>query len=692
MDLYNIKAIVDFAQVLKADKAVQHLGESAKKADKETGKLDDTLSGFGALGGPVGEVAGQLENMKKRAADAVASVRNLATGIGSIAGTTLIAGTALTALAGSAGILAAIRFTATLDEITKLGEQFGYSASQVALLDAKLQGRGGIAGYEKDIEKVTKALGRADEEGNKAYTALERLGINAGKANDPLKVLGDLTEKYGDKVKSGNISIEEQAALQLALGSAWKETIFRQKEAADAMAMYNDMQSRGIGISKDGEAATAAYNDAMDGASYILQVVGSQLVAEVVPAFTGLINALVDSYKNGGLVKIAFEGIKLAANLVMVPIRALFNIFIQLDAAIQSVGKSIGALFAAIATRSLDPFKSLKEDLAAIWSTANSRTVGMWGSDSGGIVDAPSRSDRAARGPIKPPKEKKEKEFSSGTFRPDKDALDWEEQYNLYLMQQRLELEKLLAVYVRMGDPLVEYQRQQKEIENLMVQFPEKAEVLYEAWLKIQGQIDETVQGTKKAKDEFDIMARVADTAFKGLEDSLVSLATTGKLNFNTLVQAMLADIARLIIQLKIIKPLMDSMKGGGWGSAIASLFSKDGNAFGTSGVLKSAKGNVFDGPTMHGYKGGVGVLGEAGPEGVLPLKRNAQGQLGVIASGGSGGGMVQNNVITINVQGGNTNAETGKAISTEMVTAVRGLARQEIQSATRKGGLLNPI
>jgi tape measure domain-containing protein len=49
-------------------------------------------------------------------------------------------------------------------------------------------------------------------------------------------------------------------------------------------------------------------------------------------------------------------------------------------------------------------------------------------------------------------------------------------------------------------------------------------------------------------------------------------------------------------------------------------------------GLLKLAKGGVLGGPTLLG--GGTALAGEAGPEAVLPLKRNNQGVLGVDANG----------------------------------------------------------
>lgn len=73
-------------------------------------------------------------------------------------------------------------------------------------------------------------------------------------------------------------------------------------------------------------------------------------------------------------------------------------------------------------------------------------------------------------------------------------------------------------------------------------------------------------------------------------------------------------------------------------GNALVSLLSANGNAFGAGGVKMFAKGGVVGSPTLFGYGGNkTGMMGEAGPEAIMPLKRNAQGRLGVEVSGGGG-------------------------------------------------------
>ena len=62
-------------------------------------------------------------------------------------------------------------------------------------------------------------------------------------------------------------------------------------------------------------------------------------------------------------------------------------------------------------------------------------------------------------------------------------------------------------------------------------------------------------------------------------------------------------------------------------------------------GATPFAKGGVVSSPTYFGSGGGLGLMGEAGAEAILPLKRGPDGALGVAADGGAGGARIVFNV-----------------------------------------------
>lgn len=139
-------------------------------------------------------------------------------------------------------------------------------------------------------------------------------------------------------------------------------------------------------------------------------------------------------------------------------------------------------------------------------------------------------------------------------------------------------------------------------------------------------------------------IAGAVTKTFSRLEDSLVEFTKTGKFNFNEFAQAILDDLNRIIIRSQIIAPLAKGLLSafapgadaavGGFGSAQGGFaFAAKGGAF-ENGVQKFASGGIVSKPTGFGMAGGKsGLMGEAGPEAILPLTRNSSGDLGVQAT-----------------------------------------------------------
>lgn len=67
-----------------------------------------------------------------------------------------------------------------------------------------------------------------------------------------------------------------------------------------------------------------------------------------------------------------------------------------------------------------------------------------------------------------------------------------------------------------------------------------------------------------------------------------------------------------------------------------SSLFKfQNGGAFSTGRVRAFANGGIVDGPTPFPMRGATGLMGEAGPEAIMPLTRGTDGKLGVRSEGG---------------------------------------------------------
>jgi phage-related minor tail protein len=72
-----------------------------------------------------------------------------------------------------------------------------------------------------------------------------------------------------------------------------------------------------------------------------------------------------------------------------------------------------------------------------------------------------------------------------------------------------------------------------------------------------------------------------------------------------------------------------------------------DGAAFSQGRVMPFASGGIVSGPVQFPMRGGTGLMGEAGPEAIMPLTRGADGRLGVRSAGGGGGVSVVMNIST---------------------------------------------
>lgn len=103
------------------------------------------------------------------------------------------------------------------------------------------------------------------------------------------------------------------------------------------------------------------------------------------------------------------------------------------------------------------------------------------------------------------------------------------------------------------------------------------------------------------------------------------------------------------------MNPVTDHLGGllaNGLNTAVSGLMPfAQGASFSQGRVTPFAKGGVVSSPTTFPMRGGMGLMGEAGPEAIMPLQRGADGRLGV-AGGGGGAVTVNMNISTPDVQG----------------------------------------
>lgn len=104
------------------------------------------------------------------------------------------------------------------------------------------------------------------------------------------------------------------------------------------------------------------------------------------------------------------------------------------------------------------------------------------------------------------------------------------------------------------------------------------------------------------------------------------------------------------------MKPVQNAIGGAlaqGLNGLLGNLMPfEKGGAFSQGHVMPFAKGGVVAQATAFPMRGGYGLMGEAGPEAIMPLARGADGRLGVQAAMGARPVTVVMNITTPDVQG----------------------------------------
>jgi len=154
----------------------------------------------------------------------------------------------------------------------------------------------------------------------------------------------------------------------------------------------------------------------------------------------------------------------------------------------------------------------------------------------------------------------------------------------------------------------------------------------------------------KTSKD----VERLSGSISSGLRQAIKGLIFDGdKLSdaLKSIAESML-DSAHSIA----LDPVKDGL-GEFFAKGVSDLFPsffqfKNGGSFTQGRVTPFASGGVVGGPTMFPMRGGFGLMGEAGPEAIMPLTRGSDGRLGVRSEGSGRAVNVVMNISTPDVEG----------------------------------------
>ncbi|MDM9205981.1 phage tail tape measure protein [Escherichia coli] len=206
---------------------------------------------------------------------------------------------------------------------------------------------------------------------------------------------------------------------------------------------------------------------------------------------------------------------------------------------------------------------------------------------------------------------------------------------------------------------------------------------------------------TNWADSATDYASQAADavvSTMDGLVSNISDALAGNVVDWRNWGSSILQEVSKILMNAAIVnglKSLSKSMSGaGGWLGTVGDWLSGAvANAKGgvyTSANLSAYSNTIVDTPTYFAFAKGAGLMGEAGPEAIMPLTRAADGSLGVRAIGNvnGGGGFVYSPVYHISIQNKGSNGEIDTQSTRGLVDLIDSRVVSIMQSSRRDGGL----
>ncbi|HEK0526358.1 phage tail tape measure protein [Proteus mirabilis] len=267
-----------------------------------------------------------------------------------------------------------------------------------------------------------------------------------------------------------------------------------------------------------------------------------------------------------------------------------------------------------------------------------------------------------------------------------------QDQTDKYIAQQS---EKRKAIEESMGKSAREQQRyleraqllagqqENPQLNNMLAEQQKTWEVEDQKranWLKGA----ETAWGNYKdtALDVNTQVQNATSMVLNGFSSQLTNVLVDGEANFKDFTKSILKMLTDILIKMSLVKGI--EAMGFGFGAPVANA---NGGVY-NSASLSAYSGQIVHKPTMFAFAKGAGLMGEAGPEGIFPLRRGADGKLGVIAKmPNQGGGVTQHYHITIQNDG--SNGQIGPEALKKVYEISKRGAQDYIMSQRRDGGAM---
>lgn len=601
------------------------------------------------------------------------------------------------------------------DSLNDMSERTGIAAEKLSSYAYVAQMSGtSLDGLATGLKGLAKSMTDAQAGTGDSAAAFSALGISVTGANGRLKssdaIMGEVADKFAD-LEDG----PAKAALAMDLfGKSGEELIPLLNGGSKGLAdMREEADRLGITLDETTIARSAEFNDMLDKNHMQLQSMAARISSGLLPTMTNLGNAFADTAGDT-------ETMRKAGEVLGAGLKGLVSIGYGVAYVFKQIGSDLGALAAAayaikdgdweqaravMEARGEDQVRMQEEfasTIGKIWADTPTSPVDAKQDDGGG---GKSKSKHV---PVYKNKQKKEDEQKKlleqqqkAEFELAKIAISMDAkraEKHLKVKDALAEVNQaLLEQYAALGMTKAEQDRfnfsQDLERKGIL-QTSHEYKGLMESYDLVQEKQRDWAVGGQQAIDEYadnasnaaKNMAMVFTNAFSGLEDTLTNFVMTGKLQFKDFARSVISDLTRIMIRQQIVAPLAGAFKlhanGGAYGYAGEVSAFADGGAF-TNGIYSQPTPFAF----AKGGGFGLGVMGEAGPEAIMPLKRDSSGRLGVVAQGGASGGAVTVNV-TVNAESGQSSV-SGSGSGAELGRMIGSKVRDVIVQEKRPGGLL---
>lgn len=543
----------------------------------------------------------------------------------------------------------------------------------------KLEVRTGIAAAK--LQSYVNAGKLADVSQKQLATGLKTLARTQLEAADGVATYADAYNKLGISVKNSDGTIKQSDQLLGEIADTFATLPDGPEKTAIALDIFGKSGADMITMLNGGKASLEEfnyqlsdrfaqnaeyYNDQITKLGFKFEGFRMQLADALLPALTAITEVFADLFASGQdftpLFKIIEGGVRGVSSVVLGLVQSM-KFFIRVIRDLVNIAtlvgqRKFGEAFDVAKTGLADTGAQFLTDLEAQRKVlfGTSEAPDGYGRRTGGVLPSSQDSEKTAAEKVK----ERNSALSKGLDITLKQTASFAKMLQGLKEEERLLQAKILGKEEEVALDI----KVEQMTKGLPPEIAAGVEQRIRGNAELQNSIDKTKElnaGTEKTNGLFESIKSTVATglasAIEGLIDGTKSLSES--------LSGVLRQMASLFLQ-------------AGTKSLIGSIFpSANGNVFAQNGIVPYAKGGYIGRPTMA-------LMGEAGPEAVLPLRRGANGKLGVESSGTGASNVVVNvDASGSNVQGDQPNA---KALGSAIGAAVQA----ELIKQKRPGGLLN--